>query len=100
MSVPVWAVRDVGNINIVNVLFNSVENKLIYVHKFQGGVHHIPSFSQTRQSCTSSLNTVGECRLTDKEPNEQRCKTGEEEPHKDPDQDACLLFGRLLLSAG
>lgn len=72
--------------------------------KLRSGVRPIPSFSQTGQSCASGLNpghTVGEGRLTDKEPNEQRCKTGEEkEPHKDPDQDARLLFGRLLLSAG
>lgn len=45
--------------------------------------------------------TVGEGLLTHKEPNEQRRKAGEqEEPHKDPDKDAHLLFGGLLLFAG
>lgn len=72
--------------------------------KFRRGAGPNPSFSPTGQSCASPLppgHTAGEGRLTDKEPDEQRCKTGEEkDPHKDPDQDARLLFGRLLLSAG
>lgn len=46
MLVSVWALCDVRNINIVNVLFNFVESKVIYVRKFSGGVGHIPSFSQ------------------------------------------------------
>lgn len=62
MLVSVWAVSDVGNINIVNVLFNSVENKVNYVHKFRGGVRHIPSFIQITQSCTSSLNPRTYCK--------------------------------------
>lgn len=45
--------------------------------------------------------TVGEGPLTHKEPNEQRRKAGEqEEPHKDADKDAHLLFGGLFLFAG
>lgn len=45
--------------------------------------------------------TGGEGLLTHKEPNEQRRKACEqEEPHKDPDEDAHLPFGGLLLFAG
>lgn len=48
-----------------------------------------------------AVHTVGEGRLTDKEPNENRRKTSkEQEPYEDPDQDGCFRFGRLLLSAG
>lgn len=61
MLVSVWALCDVRNINIVNVLFNFVESKVIYVRKSSGGVRHIPSFSQTRLSWTSTLNPGTHC---------------------------------------
>lgn len=47
------------------------------------------------------VSTAGEGLLTHKDPNEQRREAGEqEEPHNDPDNDAYLLFGGLLLFAG
>lgn len=101
MLVPVCAVSDVRNINIVNVLFNAIEKKSdLCAHD----VLHIPSFSQhiiAVLQVSTLENTVGEGQLTDKEPNEQRCKTNKEKkPHNNSDQDARLLFGWLLLSAG
>lgn len=63
--------------------------------------HHSAKHVKAGLQLSTPGHTVAEDWLTDKEPNQQRCKTGEEkDPHKDPDQDARLLFGRLLLSAG